>query len=110
MAFIALDDLRTAPLIRTDDFSIRFGVELGGECRGVHQITEHHRQLPSFRVGRRWCSRVRYALKGVLSLKRRLLGWLVRWRSGCGGSLFFPPPQQKAPNTARRSLLGMDRF
>src|SRR2546429_9790413 len=46
MSFIALDDLRTDPLIRTDDVSIRFGVELGGEFRGVHQVTEHHGELP----------------------------------------------------------------
>ena len=48
---IAVDDFGTDPLIGTDHFPILFGVELGGECGGVHQVTEHHGQLTSFRVG-----------------------------------------------------------
>src|SRR5215467_5241147 len=46
-----LDDFRTSGLIGTYHVSVHFWVELGGEFRGVHQITEHHRELPSFRVG-----------------------------------------------------------
>jgi len=56
MSFRALDDLRTDPLIRTDDFAILFGVELGREFGGIDQVAEHDRELPTFRVGRRWCS------------------------------------------------------
>jgi len=51
VSLITLDDLRADLLIRTDDFSILFGVELGGEFGGIDQVTEHDRQLPSFRFG-----------------------------------------------------------
>ena len=51
MSIIALDDFSTDPLIRTDHVPVVFGVELGGEFGGVHQVTEHHRELAAFRVG-----------------------------------------------------------
>src|SRR5512145_2517856 len=53
MLIITLDDFSTDLLICTDDCAILFGIELGREFRGVHQITEHDRELPSFRVRRR---------------------------------------------------------
>jgi hypothetical protein len=45
------DDLGADLLISPDDFAILFGVELRREFRGVHQITEHDGELPSFRFG-----------------------------------------------------------
>src|SRR5215471_4443220 len=57
MPIVALDDLGTHPLIGTDHVPILFGVELVGESSGVHQVTEHHRELAAFgvRYGRgRW--------------------------------------------------------
>src|SRR2546430_606417 len=74
-----LDDFRTSSLIHTDDFSILFGIELCRELRGVHQITEHDRELPSFRGGRRRGRNARCALRGWLFLDSRLwcgLSWL----------------------------------
>jgi len=54
---IAANPLRTGGLIGTDYVPILFGVELVGESSGVHQVTEHHRELAAFgvRYGRgRW--------------------------------------------------------
>src|SRR5262245_17455104 len=79
---VALNNVGTHPLISTDDFSILFRVELGGEFRGVHQIAKHHGQLPSFRVRRR-CSRERCDLQGGLLLSCKRWCWLRRLRA-CG--------------------------
>src|SRR6266702_2686361 len=76
MSFIALDDLRTDSLIRPDNFSILFGVELGGEFGRVHQIAKHDRELPSFRVGRRRGSNARCDLRGAWVLGSTLWCWL----------------------------------
>jgi hypothetical protein len=56
---ISLDDFSTNRLISMDNFPVLFRIELGREFRGVHEITENHGQLPSFRV-RRGCSRERF--------------------------------------------------
>src|SRR5438105_15164018 len=48
MSIKACDDLGADPLIRTDDFAILFGVELGREFGGFHQITEHDGELAAF--------------------------------------------------------------
>src|SRR5262245_21001797 len=52
VSFIALDDFSTSSLIGTDDFSILFGVELGGEFRGIDQVDEHDGELTAFSVRR----------------------------------------------------------
>src|SRR5215468_2317306 len=44
---VALDNLGTHLLIGTDDFPVLFGVEVAGELGRVHQVAEHHSQLPS---------------------------------------------------------------
>ena len=53
MSFIALDDLGTERLVCTDHVTPVFRVELPERVGGIHQIAEHDRELPSFRVGRR---------------------------------------------------------
>jgi hypothetical protein len=40
VSLIALDDLSTGALIHTDHVTPVFWVELAGESRGVHEITE----------------------------------------------------------------------
>src|SRR5882762_566005 len=80
MSIVALDNVGTHSLICTHHVPVLFGVELGRESGRIDQITEHHRELPSFRVGRRWCSRERCSLRGALFLNCRLLWCLNRWR------------------------------
>src|SRR5262245_18336501 len=46
MPIVALDDFRTSALIRTDYVPVLFGIELGGELRGIDQVAEHHGVLP----------------------------------------------------------------
>ena len=50
MPIVALDNVGTHPLIRTDHVPVLFGIELAGETRGVHEVTKHHRKLPSLRL------------------------------------------------------------
>jgi len=45
------DNLSTGMLIRTYHVPVLFGVELAGEARGVHEVTEHHRELSTFSFG-----------------------------------------------------------
>src|SRR5262249_20742067 len=58
MSIKACDDLSTDLLIRSYPLPVLFGVELGGECGGIDQITEHHSELAPFRfrrMGYGWC-------------------------------------------------------
>src|SRR5215467_3058215 len=90
MSIVALDDFCTSRLIGTDDFSILFGVELRREFGGIDQIAEHHRELPSFRVGRR----------------SRRLYWL---RRGCGrGFRSVPSPHEYSAIFIHGELLCFD--
>jgi hypothetical protein len=73
MSIKACEDFRTSRLIGTDDFPVLFGIELGGEFGGIDQVAKHHGELPSFRIGRMWCSRERCSLRGALFLGNRLL-------------------------------------
>src|SRR5512145_616156 len=80
---IPANHLRTGGVIRSDYAPILFGDELAGELRGVHEVTEHHRELPTFSIRRRrgdW---------GGLTLCRRDVrrGWQRHWRGGwrCAG-------------------------
>jgi len=66
----ACDDLGADLLIRTDDFSILFGVELRGKFCGVHEIAEHDRELPTFSVRRS-------AVDGVQPVGRAVPGQAV---------------------------------
>src|SRR5712691_2517182 len=57
MPIVALDNVGTHPLRCTHHVPVVFRIELAGELRRVHQITEHHRELPTFSVWRRRCWR-----------------------------------------------------
>jgi hypothetical protein len=83
MSIKACDDLGADLLIRTDDFPILFGIELRREFRGVHQITKHNGELPTFRVGRRRDSRAGYNKWGMLFLSSRWLCRLSGLRGNC---------------------------
>src|SRR5215471_18140650 len=48
MPIVALDNVGTHPLICTHYVTPVFWVELAGKTSGVHQITEHHRELTAF--------------------------------------------------------------
>ena len=52
MALKAGDHFGAGVLIGSDDLAQVFRVELAGEGRGVHQVTEQHRELAAFGVGR----------------------------------------------------------
>src|SRR5215813_13668180 len=67
-----LDDFRADVLVCTHHVTPVFWVELDGESSGVHEVTEHDRELSTFRVGRRRCSRERCDLRGWLVLGSRL--------------------------------------
>ena len=51
MALIVLDDLGRGLLVGAHHGAQVFRVELAGELRGAHQVTEQHRELPAFRFG-----------------------------------------------------------
>jgi hypothetical protein len=51
IAIKALDHGGRGLLIGADDGAVVFGVELARELCRVHQITEHHRQVPTFGFG-----------------------------------------------------------
>src|SRR5262245_60980597 len=82
MPIVALNNFRTHLLIRPYHVTPVFRVELGGKFGGVHEVAEHHGQLPSFRVGRR-CSNARCDLRGWLCLHNGLWCWLSRLRGDC---------------------------
>src|SRR4030095_13875805 len=88
-------------LIRSDDFAILFGVELGGELRGVHEITEHHGELPSFSLR---------SLRSLLFLDSRLLGWLSRARGHGLGRCSFTRPHEHLPVLISGELVDFDEF
>src|SRR5215470_11263276 len=67
-----LDDFRTRRLIRTDDFSIIFRVELRRQLGGIDQITEHHGELAAFRFGYTRFSWRKYTLWRLIVLGRKL--------------------------------------
>jgi hypothetical protein len=79
MAIIALDNVGTHPLILAHHLTPVFRVELAGESSGVHEVTEHHRELSPFGV-----RRGRDDWRG-LDLSRRDCQWGRRrhWRGGC---------------------------
>jgi hypothetical protein len=50
----ALDDLGTDAMIGTHHIPVLFRIELGGEFRGINQVTEHDGKLAPFGFGRMW--------------------------------------------------------
>src|SRR5437879_5669795 len=85
MSLIALDDFSTSSLIGTHHLPVLFRIELAGEFRGVHEVTKHYRELPTFRVGRRRGSKARGDLRGGLLLGCKRLCRLSYFRSDCLG-------------------------
>ena len=81
MTLVVLDDLGRGLLVGAHHGAQVFGVELAGELRGAHQVTEQHRELPSFRLRGRTSRR--YGLYRH-RLQRRLCG-LVRHRKRRSG-------------------------
>jgi hypothetical protein len=102
---VVLDDFRTSSLIGTDHVPVFFGVELGGECRGVHEIAEHDSELATFGVGRhgRGAQR-RWVLFVPYSLVRRGRGGGDRRRSP------VPGPHQHASVLVDREVVDLDQF
>jgi len=45
VTFMSVNDFGTDLLILLHDHPVVFGIKLRRECRGPHEITEHHRQL-----------------------------------------------------------------
>src|SRR5215475_11603123 len=90
---IALNDFRADALVGSDNIPKVFRVELSRELGGVHEVAEHHSQLPSFCVGRRRCSNARCDLWGRLLLGSRRLCWLSR---GSGDFLCIADPDQNS--------------
>jgi hypothetical protein len=105
---IASNQLRTGGLVGTDHVPVVFGIELAGEFGGIDQVAEHDRELPSFRVGRRRCSRTGFNQRGVLFLGGRRLCYLSR-RRGCGrGFCSVPSPHEHSAIFIRGELLCLD--
>jgi hypothetical protein len=94
MPIVALDNFGTDPLICPHHITPVFRVELAGQLGGVHEVAEHHGELPSFRVGRRWCSRERCDLRGGLFLGGRRLCWLSTLRDQGGWFRSVPSPHE----------------
>ena len=81
-------------MIRPYHVPVLFGVELGGQFRGIDEVTEHDGELTAFGFWRvwfeGWCT-----LRGLIVLGRRLFGWLSRGR-GCFGNLGVTDPDQNS--------------
>jgi len=96
VTLITLNDFGTHLLVCTHHVTPVFRVELAGEFRGVHEVTEHHRELPTFRFGcvwfERWCN-----LRGLIVLDRRLLGWLSRERGDFLSASSVARPDEPPP-------------
>src|SRR5215470_18851988 len=96
MSIVALDNFSTSRLIDTDNFPVLFRVELGGEFSGIDQVTEHDRELPSFRVGRRG-SNARCDLREGLVLGSRVWCWLSRLRDDFLSTCRVTSPDEPLP-------------
>jgi len=106
MPIVALDNVGTHPLICMHYVTPVFWVELAGKTSGVHQVTEHDRELSTFRVRR--YSLERCDLQGGLFLHTRLWGWLSRLRGYGRGFYSGPSPHEYSAIFIRRELLCLD--
>src|SRR5262249_27485137 len=79
--------------------------------RRFHQITEHDRELPSFRVRRRWrYSRASFNQWGMLFLGGKRLCWLSRRRDDCLDSFSFTRPHERLTVLISGELVDFDEF
>ena len=79
MALVVLNDLGRGLLVGAHHRAQVFGVELAGELRGAHQVTEQHRELPPFRLrGRadRRCGQHRHRIRRCARCLDRRVCWL----------------------------------
>ncbi len=67
MALVLLDDLGRGLLVGAHHRAQVFGVELAGELRGAHQVTEQHRELAAFGLRRTRVHRSERHLNGQVS-------------------------------------------
>lgn len=88
MPIKALDDLSTDGLIRPDHLPQVFGVELGSQCCGIHQITKQDSELAAFRL--RWVRCGSWQRRMCVLLRR----WLRQWGTGHRWCVRFPSPDQ----------------
>src|SRR5215813_1127913 len=77
MPIVALNNFRTHLLIRPYHVTPVFRVELGGKFCGVHEITEHDSELPSFCFWGMRCWWRGYLCREVVLRDCRLHWW---WR------------------------------
>jgi hypothetical protein len=110
MSIVALDDFSTSRLIGTHHVTPVFWVELAGEFGRIDQVTEHHRELPSLRVGRRRGSNARCDLRGGLLLGSRLWCCLSRWSGDFLGSGSFTSPHEHLTILISGKLVDFDEF
>src|SRR5262249_31156285 len=102
---IASNHLRTGGVIRTYHVPVLFRVELGGEFCGVHEVTEHHRELATFgfEYGRGdWCGP---------DLSRRDLrrGRQRYWRGGSRCTGYSTRPDEHSAVFIHRQLFRIDQ-
>jgi hypothetical protein len=108
MAAVALDHLLARGLVGTHDLAQVLWVQPTGKGGGLHQIAEHHRQLPPFGVCRtqcNWCRGDRRRLIGLSGAKLPGLG-----REGYCGWVCTTGPDQDSAVLIDRQALRLDNF
>jgi hypothetical protein len=96
----ALDNLRTGGLVGVDHRQEIFRVELAGECRRVHEVADHDRNLAAFGF---WGSQRRWG--DVLRWRWHVL---TGWRRGRRARSLVP--HQDAPLLVNGQPLSVDEF
>src|SRR5262249_54866110 len=101
---IASNDLRTSGVIRTHHVSVLFRIELAGESRGVHQVTEHNSELSPFGFGgeRGDCCGLALRRKDVRRGRQR------HWRGGGRCAWTSPGPDEHSAVFIHRQLFRVD--
>src|SRR5262245_58030031 len=83
-------------MIRVDHIPVLFGIEPGGEFCGIHQVTEEHGELASFRLWRSGGS-----------------SWRCRQRRGGGRvdrRLRVTRPNEDTPSFIHRQALAVEKL
>jgi hypothetical protein len=92
---VPLDDFRAHVLIGTYHVSVVFRIELAGEARGIHHVTEQHGELTSLSL-LRWRSdrKGRFDLRRWLFLGSRRLCRLSKMRGDFLSACIFASPDE----------------